>query len=687
MLDRFKGLSRKKGTVRKIMNFSERRDRSARWDVLTQALTLSRSSWPHLTGVISLSLLSAGVILLLPVPVMIALDTVVAGRPLPEWTRPLRSAAAGGSALGHALAFCTLLLLGIALLRSLLSIGTWLLATYTGEKLVHDLRGMLLFRAQRLGLEAHRRHGPNGIATRIQDDAPAIRSVFLEHLVPVLSSSFVFVCLLAVTAYFCWQVAVAAAVFSPLLWLLASRSSRRAEKHMDQLNQLDNSTMILLRETFRGLQAVKTFGQEAAHDERFRRRSRQRMAEQLRLVSAQAGFQLLLGCGVAMAAATALMLAVNAVREQRLTVGGLVLVMAYIVLLYEPLRDISVRFPGLDGSLLSLRRALVLLDEAPEPEPAQPRPTPARVRGEVEFRNVSFQYEAADAPILRRISFRIAPGTLVGIVGASGAGKSTLVNLLTRFYDPSEGEILLDRTDLRQFSLAGLRHQFAVVPQDPMLFSTTVAGNIAYAAPNASRKEVIRAAQRAHADDFIRRLPQGYDTPIGQGGTPLSAGERHRIAIARAFLKNAPILIIDEPTGAVDLCAEEQISESLDALMEGRTTFMIAHRLNTIERCDRVLVLQAGALFSITHRDEDTGDDEAKDSAGEAGALVAGEGADDVRGAEERLSGQLGTEAPEEPSPGENSRDAAWSSPPRIEPESVRSGPFLIHNRRPRRGR
>jgi len=629
--------------------------------------------------VVALALLSAALILALPLPVMIALDSVLAGRPLPGWIHSLQGVAPGHSEVSAALAFCAVLLVGLALLRSLLSIAAWLLATYTGEKLVHDLRGTLLFRSQRLGLAVHKRHGANDVASRIQDDATAIRSVFMHHLIPVLSSSFVFAALLAVIASFCWQVAAAAAALSPLLWFLASRSSRAAEQRSVQLSQLDNSNMILLQETFRGLQAVKAFGQEAANDERFRRRSRQRMAEQLRLVSTQAGYQLLLGCGIAMAAATALMLAVNAVRDERLTVGGFVLVMAYMVLLYEPLRDISARLPGLGASLLRLSRALALLDEVPESEPARPRPTPARVCGEVEFRNVSFRYNAADAEVLRDLSFQIAPGTLVGIVGASGSGKSTLVNLLTRFYDPCGGEILLDKIDLRQFSLSALRHQIAVIPQDPMLFSTTVAANIAYAVPQASRKEVIRAAQRAHADDFIRRLPQGYDTPIGQGGTPLSAGERHRLAIARAYLKDAPILIIDEPTGAVDTCAEWLIGESLDALMQGRTTFMIAHRLNTIERCDRVLVLQEGSLLSITHRGADGVDrmEEALTAGDEAGAAV-----DSTAGQE--AGAEFHPNLDSKPAPEPDASEPAWKSPPRLGPESDRSGPFLIHTRRGR---
>jgi ATP-binding cassette subfamily B protein len=201
--------------------------------------------------------------------------------------------------------------------------------------------------------------------------------------------------------------------------------------------------------------------------------------------------------------------------------------------------------------------------------------------------------------VLNNISFEVQPGTRVGIAGPSGSGKTTLINMLTRFYDPAEGCILLDGVDLRNYRLADLRQQYSIVLQEPMLFSTTVAANIAYARPEASRAKVVEAAKMADADEFIARLPKGYDTPIGEGGLTLSGGERQRLAIARAFLKDAPVLILDEPTSAVDTNVEQLIIDALEKLMRGRTTFMIAHRLSTLERSDQVLVLRDGRLNSV----------------------------------------------------------------------------------------
>jgi ATP-binding cassette, subfamily B, bacterial len=297
----------------------------------------------------------------------------------------------------------------------------------------------------------------------------------------------------------------------------------------------------------------------------------------------------------------ALVMGVTEVRQQMITIGEFLLVMAYMAQLYEPLRNMSTKIPDLQSTLASLHRAFTLLDETPELENVAAAAMPLRTRGEVEFRHVSFQYTTGGRSVLKDISFHIRPGMRVGVVGPSGSGKSTLVNLLTRFYDPSDGAILIDSKDLREYNLAELRQQFSIVLQEPMLFSTTVAGNIAYGDPQASRAEVVRASKLANAHEFIERLPKGYDTPLGDGGAGLSGGERQRLAIARAFLKDTPMLILDEPTSAVDTRTEQLILEALDKLMAGRTTFMIAHRLSTLERCDAVLVIQNGSLQTITN--------------------------------------------------------------------------------------
>ena len=223
----------------------------------------------------------------------------------------------------------------------------------------------------------------------------------------------------------------------------------------------------------------------------------------------------------------------------------------------------------------------------------------SRASGAVAFRNVSFAYDG-DRPVLENISFEIAPGTRVGVMGATGAGKTTLVGLLTRFYDPTTGRILLDGIDLRDYTLTDLRQQFAIVLQEPILFSTSIAENVAYARPWAGDRDIVAAAKAANAHDFILRLPQGYDTQVGERGMRLSGGERQRIALARAFLKDAPILILDEPTSSIDLATEAAILEAMDRLMRGRTAFMIAHRPSALANCNLLLVIENGRLVDLT---------------------------------------------------------------------------------------
>lgn len=569
--------------------------------LVRKALKEARPCWPHLAGISLLCLLSTPVTLLAPLPLKIAVDSVLGAHTLPDWLRMLPWPARWSAGPNGGLVICAMLLVAIALLNCVQSLASWLLSTYTGEKLVHDFRGQLLFHAQRLSLSVHDRRGANDIAYRIQYDAPAIQNLFLQGMVPLLSAGCTFIAMVVVTMRISWHIAAISAILSPVLFVLARNSSRKVRRRYDEVRELDSSAMLVLHEAMSCLRAVKAFGQEAYEDELFRRKSRQRMTEQVRLASIQAGFHVLIGFCVAMAAAVALVIGVTEVRQHIITIGEFLLVMAYMAQLYEPLRTMSTKIPELQSTLASLNRAFALLEETPELQDMPADATPLRTQGEVEFRNVSFQYTMGGRSALKDVSFHIRPGMRVGVVGPSGSGKSTLVNLLTRFYDPTGGAILIDGTDLREYNLTELRQQFSIVMQEPMLFSTTVAGNIAYADPQASRAAVVRASKLANAHEFIERLPQGYDTLMGDGGAGLSGGERQRLAIARAFLKNTPMLILDEATSAVDTRTEHLIMEALNKLMAGRTTFMIAHRLSTLERCDTVLVMQNGSLQTITN--------------------------------------------------------------------------------------
>jgi ATP-binding cassette subfamily B protein len=354
--------------------------------------------------------------------------------------------------------------------------------------------------------------------------------------------------------------------------------------------------MSVIQEVLSALRVVKAFGMERYEQNRYLNRSTDGMRARMRLGLAEGRYSLTIGLITAAGTSIALWFGVRRVWVGALTLGDLILVMSYLGQLYEPLRTIGKKSASLQGYLASAERAFAVLDHAPDVvERPNPRPL-VRAAGAVSFRNVTFAYVERHV-VLRDISFEVAAGSRVGIAGRTGAGKTTLVGLLTRFYDPGSGQVLLDGVDLRDYKLTDLRKQFAIVHQETVLFSTTIAENIAYARPSASVEEIVRAAKLANADDFILGLPDGYQTRVGERGMRLSGGERQRISLARAFLKDAPILLLDEPTSSVDLKTESVIMEALERLMLGRTTFIIAHRLSTLGNCDLRLELENGRLL------------------------------------------------------------------------------------------
>ncbi|HKV94118.1 MAG TPA: ABC transporter ATP-binding protein [Candidatus Angelobacter sp.] len=561
-------------------------------------LQMARPYWPHLAGILLLSMIAAPIALLLAFPLKIVVDNVIGSQPLPHMLQAFLPAGYQ-TAKGAELLLAVGLLLGLSLVMNLQAFASWLLQTYTGEKLVLDFRTLLFWHVQRMDLMFHDRRGTNEVSYRIQHDAPAIQYIFLQGMVPVLSSSLNFFALLYVTMRIDWLMALIAVAVSPLLFVLARKSGRRARAGWDGIKKLDSSAMLVLYEALSSIRVVKAFGQEQFEDERFKMRSRQRMVEQVKVASAQATFHVLIASTIAAGTAAALWVGAHHVSSGILTLGDLLLIMAYMGQLYEPLRTISSKLPELQSWIVSVQRALALVEEAPELIEESHAVPLEHAQGHVSFCEVTFDYPSSGRA-LEQVSFDIPAGTRVGIIGASGSGKSTLVNLLTRFYDPTSGQILLDGRDLRFYRLKDLRRQFSILPQEAVVFSATVAENIAYARPEASREEIIAAARAAMAHDFILALPRGYDTLIGEGECRLSGGQRQRLAIARAFLKGAPVLIFDEPTSSVDIHTEQEIMEATEGLVRGRTTFIIAHRLSTIRNCDLLLVLKQGKLQTVT---------------------------------------------------------------------------------------
>jgi ATP-binding cassette, subfamily B, bacterial len=571
---------------------------SSRLTIYRRLATYARPYWPHILLVLILQLLATPLALLAPLPIKIAVDTVLGSRPLPGWLQAVLPSGVTGSAVSL-LALAAALLVLTAIAGSLLDMVTDLLQTYTGEMLAQDFRSRLFRHVQRLSLSYHDVKGTSDSTYRIQYDAPAIQRIVVDGLIPLFGSAATVVAMIAVTARIDVPLAVVAMSVSPLLFLLSRTFGPRLRRNWKEIKQLDSSAMGVVQEVLSAVRVVKAFGREDREHDRFLSHSNRRVRRELEVSALQGSFDLLVALVMAGGSAAALLIGVQQVRAGQLSLGSLLLVMAYLKDIYKPLRMLSKKTVALESSMASAERAFALLDQMPEVAEKRDAHRVGRSAGHLLFLDVSFSYDA-DHEVLHRVSFAAPPGTKVGIRGTTGAGKSTLMGLLMRFYDPNDGEILLDGIDLRDYSLADLRRQFGIVLQEPVLFSTSIAENIAYGRPEATREQIVGAARMANAHEFISALPEGYDTMVGERGMRLSGGERQRVSLARAFLLNAPILILDEPTSSVDAKTEGAIIEAMNRLMEGRTTFIISHRPEALADCDMQVGIERGwTLFDV----------------------------------------------------------------------------------------
>jgi ATP-binding cassette subfamily B protein len=558
-----------------------------------------RPYWLSLGAVFLLGLMALPLRLLTPLPLKIAVDNVIGARPLPSFIDGLLPAAVRSNMT--VLAFAAAFLVVVALLSQVQEMATSWLRTYVGEKVVVGFRTQLFRQAYRLSLSYHDLKGTADATYRIQYDAASLQGIAVEGIIPVITSGFTLVAMIYVTARISWQLAVVALAISPVLFLVSQTHRHRLRHEWGQVKKLETLALSVVQEVLGALRVVKAFGQEEREEERFVRQSTAGMRARLQAALVERRFGFLIGLTTSIGTAAVLFVGVRQVVSGLLTLGELLLVMSYLSQLYEPLKTISRRTASLQAQLASAERAFALLEEPPDVvERSNAKPI-RRARGAVTFRDVSFAYDR-ERPVLRNLSFEINPGQRVGIVGATGAGKTTIVSLLARFYDPTDGQILLDGVDLRDYKVADLRNQFSIVLQEPVLFSTSIGENIAYARQGATEREIMQAAEAANIHRFIASLPEGYDTVVGERGVRLSGGERQRVSLARAFLKDAPILILDEPTSSVDITTEAAIMEALQRLLMGRTTITITHRPTMLKDCDVALRIHEGTIAEVTPR-------------------------------------------------------------------------------------
>jgi ATP-binding cassette, subfamily B, bacterial len=560
-----------------------------------RVLREARAYWPHLAASFVLDLLATPLLLAGPVPLKLAVDNVLGGSPAPRWLAAIVPTALRQTRL-ELLALAAFLTVAIVLATQLRELASNTLTTRIGEGLTRRFRARLFRHVQDLSLYFHDTRGTSDSIFRIQYDAPALQWITINGFMPFVTSMITFFTMMVVIARISTRLALVALVVAPVLFALFHHFRDRIRTGYREVRGMESSAFTVVDEVLGSLRVVKAFGRESTELARFEERSTAGAEARVGLAMTEGRFSLLINATVAAGSAAVLYLGARSVMEHTLTLGALLMILAYLTQLYGPLKTISKTAGTLQSSLANAERAFQLLDEIPSVQ-ERPNARPlARARGEVEFQGVAFSYDGTRR-VLDEVSFRVPPGARTGVVGRTGAGKTTLVSLMTRFYDPAEGVVRLDGVDIRDLRLADLREQFAVVLQEPVLFSTSIAENIAYARPSAGRSEIEAAARAAGAHDFIVALPDGYDTLVGERGMKLSGGERQRVSLARAFLRDAPILILDEPTSSVDTGTEDQILAAMSRLMAGRTTFLIAHRPSTLRHCDLLLRLEQGRVW------------------------------------------------------------------------------------------
>ncbi len=554
----------------------------------------------QVAGLLALSFLSPPLALLTPLPLKLVVDNIIGSRPLPAFLRFLMPGGTAHTEAGLLLVVALVVVVGV--LSQLREFVSALLTAYTSEKLLRGFRAKLFRHAQRLSLSYHDTRGTADSTYRIQYDATALQNIVVDGALPFATSTFTLVAMLGVMARINWKLSLVGIAISPLIFAASRGNRRQMRKQSREVRRLESSALSVVQDVLGAARVVKAFGQEEREAGRFVSRSNEGMRARLRLAWLEGGFGMLVALITAVGLAAVLYLGVSDIQAGRLSLGNLLLVMGYLAQLYAPLKTLSRKSASLQSHLAGAERAFALLDEPPDVvERPNARPL-TRASGSMAFRDVSFAYNP-ERPVLRHISFEIAAGTCLGVAGTTGAGKTTLINLLTRFYDPSSGTVWLDGMDARDYKLADFRNQFGIVLQESVLFSASIAENIAYGNPSASPSQIIAAARAANAHEFISRLPRAYETLVGERGLCLSGGERQRVALARAFLKDAPILILDEPTSSVDTKTEEAIIEAMERLMQGRTTFIIAHRLSTLRHCNLILRLEHGQVLEMNPND------------------------------------------------------------------------------------
>jgi ATP-binding cassette subfamily B protein/subfamily B ATP-binding cassette protein MsbA len=523
-------------------------------------------------------------------PVQWVIDHVVPVGPGGEVKWAGMTFSPGGAAL-----FAAGAMVIIYLLAGLLTFARNYVSIAVGLKALLQLRTQLYSYLQYLPLHFHDRRRSGDSTFRVAYDSQAVQTFYNRGFDTILGSVITLITTFLYMAAMDLTLAGISLLVLPLLWFTIYLFSTRVRRQSSELQQEESDVLTRASEGLTSIRIVHAFGQEEYEVREFAREARSSYAANLKLTVTNAVSTLAISGVMALGLAIVLYVATRHILDHRLTVGQLTLFLAYVGMLYQPLEQLSYTAWSLEGAAAAMQRVFEILDaEDVVPDRKDARAMP-RAKGAIAFEDVSFAYDA-DQPILHGISLAVQPGQTVALVGGTGAGKTTLLSLVPRFYDPVSGAVRVDGLDVREVTKKSLRGNISVVLQDTLLLSGTVLENIAYGRPEATRAEIEAAAEAARAHEFIRVLPRGYETPVGERGVRLSGGQKQRIGLARAFLKNAPILLLDEPTSALDLTTEAEIMDTVRALMRQQTTLIVTHRLATIHHVDCIHVLEGGRV-------------------------------------------------------------------------------------------
>jgi ATP-binding cassette, subfamily B, bacterial len=487
--------------------------------------------------------------------------------------------------------FAILAVLLIAIFGALSSYFEKYLTTSVGQWVMHDLRRVLYSHIQRLSLSFHDQKRTGDLISRVTSDIDAVQSLISTVLLGMLVNVLTLFGMIIVMFYLNWQFTLIALTVAPGLFLVVYYYTRRIKKASRAVRRKEGQVVNVLEEMLSSIRVVKAFAREDFEQERFERESLKSVEASLAARNVKAKLAPIVEIIVACGTCLALWYGARLVLTGTLTPGEMLVFLLYLGKMYKPMRELSKMTDTISKAQIGWERIREVLENEMQIRDLPRAKRAPRFKGKIEFDHVDFSYDAQQ-PVIKDLSFTIKPGQLAALVGPTGAGKTTIVSLLPRFYDLTAGQIRIDGTDIRQFKSKSLRQRLSFVLQETLLFRATVADNIAYGKPEATRSEIVHAAKLANADEFIEKMPDGYDTMIGERGVTLSGGQRQRITIARAIIRDAPILILDEPSAGLDAESEKLVFDALGNLMEGRTSIVIAHRLATVRRADVIFVIE-----------------------------------------------------------------------------------------------